>query len=61
MTLASSLTILMGRSTRMSERLLMQDLLEVNGMDELYQMIVDIMRYTFYRTLGPLFSPWIQL
>ncbi|MBI2522175.1 MAG: Trk family potassium uptake protein [Bdellovibrio sp.] len=48
MTLASSLTILMGRSTRMRERLLMQDLLDVNGMDELYQMIVDIMRYTFF-------------
>ncbi|OFZ15313.1 MAG: hypothetical protein A2X86_07280 [Bdellovibrionales bacterium GWA2_49_15] len=48
MTLASSLTILMGRSTRMNERLLMQDLLDVNGMDELYQMIVDIMRYTFF-------------
>lgn len=48
MTLSSSLAILMGRSMRMKERLLMQDLLEVNGIGDLYQMVADIIRYTFY-------------
>ncbi len=48
MTLSSSLAILMGRQMHTRERVLMQDLLDVDGMDQIYNMIVDIVKYTFF-------------
>ncbi len=48
MTLYSSLTILLGRSMGMKDRIIMQDLLDVNSLEDLFQMIVDIIKYTFF-------------
>ena len=47
MTLSASMTILVGKSMAMKERVLMQDLLNVTGQDELVGMIIDIVKYTF--------------
>ncbi len=48
MTLSSSLTILLGRSIAIREKLMMQDLLGVNSQENLSDMIVDIVKYTFF-------------
>ncbi len=48
MTLASSLTIMLGRSIGMKDKLLMQDLLDLNSQEGLSDMIVDIIKYTFF-------------
>ncbi len=47
MTLYSSLTILLGRSMGMKDRVIMQDLLDVSSLEELYAMIINIIKYTF--------------
>lgn len=47
MTLYSSVAILLGRSMQMRDRVVMQDLLDVNSLDELLAMILDILKYTF--------------
>jgi trk system potassium uptake protein TrkH len=47
MTLSSSMTILMGKTLAMREQLMMQDLLEVNSLDDLLNMIIAIIKYTF--------------
>lgn len=47
MTLYSSMAILLGRSLRMKDRILMQDLLDVSSLEELFSMIIDIVKYTF--------------
>lgn len=48
MTLYSSMTILLGKSIGMKDRIIMQDLLDVSSLDELFQMIIDIIKYTFF-------------
>ncbi|MCO4794639.1 MAG: TrkH family potassium uptake protein [Bacteriovoracaceae bacterium] len=48
MTLYSSMTILLGRSIGMKDRIIMQDLLDVSSLEELFQMIIDIIKYTFF-------------
>ncbi|MCR9205596.1 MAG: hypothetical protein NXH75_13515, partial [Halobacteriovoraceae bacterium] len=47
MTLYSSMTILLGRSLGMKDRVIMQDLLDVSSLEELFEMIIDIVKYTF--------------
>ncbi|OUR97446.1 hypothetical protein A9Q84_07350 [Halobacteriovorax marinus] len=47
MTLYSSMAILLGRSMRMKDRVIMQDLLDVSSLEELFAMIVNIIKYTF--------------
>lgn len=48
MTLYSSLAIVLGRSMGMKDRVIMQDLLDVSSMEELFIMIVNIVKYTFF-------------
>ena len=48
MTLYSSTVILLGRSMGMKDRIIMQDLLAVSSLEELFAMIVDIIKYTFF-------------
>jgi trk system potassium uptake protein TrkH len=48
MTLSSSMTILLGRSMAMKDRIIMQDLLDISSLEELLAMIVDIIKYTFF-------------
>jgi len=48
MTLYSSMAILLGRSMRMKDRIVMQDLLDVSSLEELFAMIVNIVKYTFF-------------
>lgn len=48
MTLYSSMTILLGKSFDMKNRVLMQDLLDVSSMEDLFAMIIDIIKYTFF-------------
>ena len=48
MTLYSSMTILLGRSLGMKDRVIMQDLLDVSSLEELFSMILDILKYTFF-------------
>ncbi len=47
MTLYSSMTILLGRSLGMKDRIIMQDLLDVSSTEELLEMVIDIVKYTF--------------
>ncbi|EQC52468.1 TrkH family potassium uptake protein [Bacteriovorax sp. DB6_IX] len=47
MTLYSSMAILLGRSMRMKDRIIMQDLLDVSSLEELFAMIINIVKYTF--------------
>ncbi|MBC99067.1 MAG: Trk family potassium uptake protein [Halobacteriovoraceae bacterium] len=47
MTLYSSMTILLGRSLGMKDRVIMQDLLDVSSLEDLFVMIIDIVKYTF--------------
>ncbi len=48
MTLYSSLTILLGKSLGMRDQILMQDMLNINSLEGLFQMIVDIIKYTLF-------------
>ncbi len=48
MTLTSSMTLFLGRAFEMRDRVAMQDVLDVNSQEELYALIIDIIRYTFY-------------
>lgn len=48
MTLYSSMAILLGRNMRMKDRIVMQDLLDVSSLEELFVMIVNIIKYTFF-------------
>ncbi len=48
MTLYSSLTILLGQSMGMRNRIMMQDLLDVSSLEDLFVMIMDIIKYTFF-------------
>ncbi|EQC44667.1 TrkH family potassium uptake protein [Bacteriovorax sp. Seq25_V] len=47
MTLYSSMAILLGRSLRMKDRIIMQDFLDVSSLEELFAMIINIVKYTF--------------
>lgn len=48
MTLYSSMAILLGNSIGIKERLIMQDLLSVSSLEELFARIGDILKYTFF-------------
>ena len=48
MTLYSSMAILLGKNMGMKDRVIMQDLLDVNSLEDLFNMIVDIVKYTFF-------------
>ncbi len=47
MTLSSSMAIIMGKNLQMREQVIMQDVLDTSGSQELLNLIVDIIRYTF--------------
>jgi trk system potassium uptake protein TrkH len=47
MTLSSSLAVIMGKNLQMRERVIMQDVLDTTGSEELLGLVVDIIRYTF--------------
>ncbi len=47
MTFYSAAAIMMGKSLGLKERTIMQDLLEVSSAEELMNVVVDIIRYTF--------------
>ncbi|RZF22666.1 hypothetical protein DAY19_02525 [Halobacteriovorax vibrionivorans] len=47
MTLYSSMAIVLGRSLKMKDRIIMQDLLDVSSLEELVAMIISIVKYTF--------------
>lgn len=47
MTLYSSMAIFLGKAMRMNERIIMQDFLDVSSLEELFVMIVNIVKYTF--------------
>lgn len=47
MTLYASLAIFLGRSLRMKDRVVIQDLLDVSSAEELFAMILNIVKYTF--------------
>ncbi len=46
MTLSSSMAILLGKSMGMKDRVVLQDLLDINSMEDLVAMVTDIVRYT---------------
>jgi trk system potassium uptake protein len=48
MTLYSSMTILLGKSMGMKDRMILQDLLDVSSLEDLFSMILNIIKYTFY-------------
>tara|TARA_R110002072_G_scaffold1989_5_gene16573 strand:- start:27178 stop:28914 length:1737 start_codon:yes stop_codon:yes gene_type:complete len=48
MTLYSSMAILLGKNMGMKDRVIMQDLLDVNSLEDLFKMIVDIIKFTFF-------------
>lgn len=48
MTLSASMTIFLGRSFEMRDRVSMQDVLDVSSVVELYQVIIDIVKFTFF-------------
>ncbi len=47
MTLSSSMAIIMGKNLQMREQVIMQDVLDTSGSEELLHLIVNIIRYTF--------------
>lgn len=47
MTLSSSMALIMGKNLQMRERVIMQDVLDTSSSQELLELIVDIIRYTF--------------
>ena len=48
MTIYASMTILLGKAFGMRDRVVMQDLLNVSGQEGILEMIIDIVRYTFW-------------
>ncbi len=48
MTLYSSMAILLGKSMGMKDRMILQDLLDVSSLEDLFSMILNIIKYTFY-------------
>lgn len=48
MTLSSSMAIFLGRAFEMRDRVAMQDVLDVGSQEELYALIIDIIKYTFF-------------
>jgi len=48
MTLYSSMTILLGRSMGMKDRIILQDMLDVSSLEELFTIIMDIIKFTFF-------------
>lgn len=48
MTLYSVMIIFMGKNIGMQDRLMMQDLLDVSSLEDLFAMIVNILKYTFF-------------
>lgn len=46
MTLYSSMTILLGKSLAVSDKVMMQDVLDISSFEDLVQMIVNIIKYT---------------
>lgn len=48
MTLYSSMTILLGKSMGMKDRMILQDLLDVSSLEDLFSMILNIIKYTFF-------------
>jgi len=47
MTLSSSMALIMGKNLQMREQVIMQDVLDASGSEELLKLIIDIIRYTF--------------
>jgi trk system potassium uptake protein len=47
MTLYSTLILVLGRSLQMRDQVMMQDLLELNSLDDLFNLLINIVRYTF--------------
>ncbi len=47
MTLYASMTILLGRALAMKDRILMQDLHDASSLEDLFQVVIDIIKYTF--------------
>lgn len=47
MTLSSSLALIMGRNLQMREQVIMQDVLDTSSSEELLELIVNIIQYTF--------------
>lgn len=47
MTLSSTMTILLGKSFAKKDQLVMQNILDISSLEELYSMITDIVRFTF--------------
>lgn len=47
MTLSSSMAVLLGKSVNMKERVVLQGILDAQSLDDLYNMVIDILRYTF--------------
>ncbi len=47
MTLSSSMALIMGKNLQMRERVIMQDVLDTSSSQELLELIVDIIRFTF--------------
>ena len=48
MTLYSSMTIILGRSMGMKDRIIIQDLLGAGSLEDIFSMIVRIVKYTFF-------------
>ena len=47
MTLSSSIAVIMGRNLQMREQVIMQDVLDTSGSEELLKLVVNIIQYTF--------------
>jgi trk system potassium uptake protein len=47
MTLSSSIAVIMGRNLQMREQVIMQDVLDTTGSEELLKLVVNIIQYTF--------------
>lgn len=47
MTLSSSMAIILGKSMAMKDRIVMQELIDASSMEDLFAMIVDIVKYAF--------------
>ena len=48
MTISSSVTIILGKSVARKDRIVMQELLDISSQEELRDLIIDIIRYTFW-------------
>jgi len=47
MALSSSLSILLGKSLTIKDRLIYQDSMDINSLEDLFEMVISIIRYTF--------------